>query len=294
MAIAPITLGDTNARLKINAAIEKANLVDSKADTTDLADAIEEESNTRAESIAALATSLEDEANTRSASVAALSQSIQDESLTRSGQDGLRVQYHQAGYICSRPGESGKFFTSDIDGAPSAVTAISDSLKVLTADGMVARLPGESRLAPVAVFKVEPGHRYRARFVFRRSTDSEDPANDAVRLGLRWLTNAKAGLATEALVDLLDLRAADGRLEYSFVFSTVDGDDAAAPAGAVYVRPFVRTFSLGVTDVEIIEVTDLTLAADYSPDLSVYRNEIAGLQQQVADALARIETLESI
>ncbi|MBD3847115.1 hypothetical protein IED13_15505 [Bosea sp. SSUT16] len=193
-----------------------------------------------------------------------------------------------------RPGEPGRFFTSTLDGEPTSVTPIADVLKVIGIDGRVAQLVGAGQLAPIAAFRVEPGHQYRVRFAFRRSVDSEDPAGDAVRMGLRWLKNDKAGLATTVLADLLDLRVAHGRLEHSYNFATVSADniDAAAPAGAIYVRPFIRTFSFGATQVEAIELTDLTLASDYSPDLTLYRNEIAGLRQRLDDALARIETLE--
>ena len=109
------------------------------------------------------------------------------------------------------------------------------------------------------------------------------------------LTNAKAGLSTTVLADLLDLRVANGRLEYRFNFATVAADnvDAAAPDGAVYVRPYLRTFSYGTTQVEVIEVTDLSLASDWSPDVTALQNEIAGLTQRLDDALARIETLET-
>lgn len=205
-----------------------------------------------------------------------------------------RALYSEVGPMRERPGEPGRFFSATLDGAPSNLPPIADGIKLLTADGLVARLPGGATIATIAAFRIEPGHRYRARFVFRRSQDSEDPAGDAVRLGLRWLCNDKTGLTTAVLADLLDLRVANGRLEYSFAFATVEADDidAAAPAGAVYVRPFVRTFSFGITDVEAIELTDLTLAAAYTPDLSAYRNEIAGLQQQLSEALDRITALE--
>lgn len=249
MAIEPIQPNDTQARAKINAAIDLAN-----------------------QSAAALVF----------------------EAASRVAGDAARALYSEVGPMRQRPGEPGRFFTAALDGAPSVVQPIADGLKVLTADGLVARLPGGNRLGPISVVRVEPGHQYRARFVFRRSGDSEDPANDAVRMGLRWLKNDKSGLGEAVLADLLDLRVDNGRLEFSFNFATVAADniDAVAPAGSVYVRPFIRTFSFGVTDVEVIEVTDLTLAADYSPDLALYRNEIAGLRQQLDDALARIEVLE--
>lgn len=206
-----------------------------------------------------------------------------------------RALYSEVGPMRDRPGEPGRFFTATLDGAPSVVAPIADNLKVPSPAGLVAQLAGAGRLAPIAAFRVEPGHQYRARFAFWRSVDSEDPAGDAVQLGLRWLTSSKAGLSSTELANLLDLRVENGRLEYVFNFATVAADniDAAAPAGAVYVRPYIRTFSYGTTQVEVIEVTDLTLAADWSPDVTSLRNEIAGLTQRLDDALARIATLET-
>lgn len=236
MAIAPITLGDTQSRAKINAAIAEANKVGSKAEAGDVL---------------------------------------------------ARALYSEVGPMRDRPGEPGRFFTSVFDGAPDSAPPIGDEMKVLSADGLVAQLVGAGKIAPIAPIRVEPGHHYRARFVFRRSVDSDDPAGDAVQMGLRWLTNTKAGISTTVLADLLDLRVANGRLEYRFNFAATAGDDidAAAPSGAVYVRPYLRTFSYGTTQVEVIEVTDLSLASDWSPDVTALLNEIAGLTQ-------RLEALE--
>lgn len=239
-------------------------------------------------------TDARDKTNTAFEKIDAVDSALSAEVQARGDGDVVRALYSEVGPMRQRPGEPGRFFTATLDGAPSVVVPIADGMKVLTADGLVARLPGGGRIGPISVFRVEPGHQYRARFVFRRAEDSEDPANDAVRLGLHWLKNDKGGLGETVLADLLDLRVENGRLEFSFNFATIAAGNinAVAPAGAVYVRPFIRTFSFGVTDVEVIEVTDLTLAADYSPDLMLYRNEIAGLRQQLDDALARIETLE--
>lgn len=261
MAIAPIQLNDTQARAKMNAAIVEANKVAGKAD----------------------AAALQQEVAARQLQGNSLQQSI-----------ATRALYSDVGPMRQRPGEPGRFFAATLEGEPSTLEPIGDDIKILTADGRVARLSGAKLIGPIAAFRVEPGRQYRARFVFRRSQDSEDPANDAVRLGLRWLKNDKSGAGDTALATFPDILVANGRLEYAFNFARVDAEniDAVAPADAVYVRPYLRTYSLGVTDVEVIEVTDLTLAADYSPDLTLYMNEIAGLQQRLDDALARIETLE--
>jgi hypothetical protein len=133
------------------------------------------------------------------------------------------------------------------------------------------------------------------RYVVQRSVDTVDPSNDAIRFGVRWLNKDKGGLSTHELANILDVDISSGRLEYQFNISLTDDTniDAVPPASAVYFRPFVRTFGGGTTLVEVIEVTDLSLASDWSPDVSEYRREIAGLQQAVADALDRIQALES-
>lgn len=86
-----------------------------------------------------------------------------------------------------RPGEAPSFFAAEVDGEPDTLEPLSSADVAASTDGKVAKIDGAGVIAPVAVWRIEPGHLYRVRFVVRRAIDTEDPANDAVRLGVRWL-----------------------------------------------------------------------------------------------------------
>lgn len=282
MAISPITVGDTNARAKINDAITKANLVDSKANSSALT----------TEAAARLAAD--------QAEAAARLAADQAEATARSNGDALRPKFTEMGISKTRPGEPGAFFGYSVDGLPDSILPVGNEFKTITNNGSVVVVDGSQTgggftLSTVPVFSVEPGHQYRIRFVFRRITNSPDPSNDTVSMGVRWLNNAKGPEAFGLLLHVLDLTTSNGRVEYAFNVSTSDAPniDLIAPSGAVYFRPFIVAYGNGVTEIEVIEVTDLSIAVDWSPDVTELRNQIAGIQAQLDAALDRIEVLEA-
>ncbi|MGQ3213017.1 MAG: hypothetical protein ACT6U0_28560 [Shinella sp.] len=195
----------------------------------------------------------------------------------------------------TRPGEAISYFTDEVDGDPAVLAPLPGAAAVASAYGNVVKIAGAGIVAPVAAWRIEPGHLYRVRFVVRRAVDTEDPANDAVRLGVRWLKSDKTGAATTELANLLDITVADGRVEYVFTLATVGADDvdAAPPADGVYFRPFIRTFGGGETHVEVIQVVDATDAVVWSPDVELLMREIAALTAQVQSLTDRVTTLES-
>ncbi|MCJ8051679.1 hypothetical protein GB928_004185 [Shinella curvata] len=194
-----------------------------------------------------------------------------------------------------RPGEAPSFFTAEVDGEPDTLEPLSSADVAASTDGKVAKIDGAGVVAPVAVWRIEPGHLYRVRFVLRRAVDTDDPANDAIRLGVRWLKSDKSGSATAALANLLDVTVADGRVEYVFTLATVSGDDvdAVSPPDGVYFRPFVRAFGSGETYVEVIQVVDATDAVVWSPDVELLMREIASLTAQVISLNDRVSSLEA-
>jgi hypothetical protein len=306
--IQPVTTNDTQAINKVNAAIAEANKVAGKADQGALndeaaarADAVNREATARQAAdqreaeARAKADAAEAEARVKgdAGEAAARREADEIEEAARLAGDMVRATFADVASGTSRPGESGNFFAGSVDGEADKLTPI--SAKATSPQGAVAVLEGAGTVASIAAFRIEPGRQYSVRFAVQRATDTDDPSNDAIRLGARWLKGDKGGLATVELANLLDVTVSDGRLEYVFNLAAQDAQniDAVSPASAVYFRPFVRTFGNGVTHVEVIEVVDLTTSIDWSPDVSQYRREVAGLVQIVRDLQDRIQTLEA-
>lgn len=203
--------------------------------------------------------------------------------------------YGEASADRDRPGEVRKFWTSTLDGAPSALTPISASWVVATGFGAAVRLTGAQHLAPIAATMIEPGRQYRIRAAYRANSTT-DPDGDTVQLGIRWLDKDKAGLSTTEAVNVLDFSTADGRANTSVVVAktAATGVDVVPPSGAVYMRPFIRTFSAdGQIDVDVLEVVDLYDAVDWSPDVESVENRMSTAEQDIDDLEDRATTLET-
>lgn len=303
MAIDHISVGDVESISKINQAIDKANLVDDKADKSALLaeitarqDGLAGESAARisadnAEAVARAAgdASLQSEL---AAEVAARQVAVAAEAVERGSGDLARPTYAESVPSQWRPGDAARFFTSDL---VTGAQPISDEWRIISASGAVIAIPGAGKVAPRPPCRIEPGHQYRIRVVFQRGTDTDDPANDAVRVGLQWLTKTKADGGMTVCADVLDVTVASGRLEFSFNIARENSDniDFVAPSTAIYARPFVQAFGSGITHVEVVEIVDLSIAADWSPDVSTLQREIAGLRAQIESLNDRISTLET-
>lgn len=321
MAIDHISVGDTGSISKINQAIDEANKVAGKAEQSALtseisartsadaglqsqinlratSSALASETSARQSADANLQTQIAAEVTARQQAVSGEAQARQSadqaEADARISEDAKRPVYGQT-QPPIRPGEAIRFFTDDLDGEPSALAPLPDSAAVSSQFGKVAQIAGAGTVAPLAVWRIEAGHLYRVRFVVRRAVDTEDPANDAVRLGVRWLSASKDGVGTTQLANILDLTVEDGRVEYVFTLATADASDvdAVPAAGGIYFRPFVRAFGSGVTHVEVIQVVDATDAVVWSPDVELLQREIASLNAQIQTLSDRVQTLES-
>lgn len=194
-----------------------------------------------------------------------------------------------------RPGEAVSFFTAQLIGRPESMSPLPADSVAASDAGQVVALVGAGQIAPIYPWRIEPGRVFNIRFVVKRSVNTEDPSNDAVRLGVAWLKSDCAGAGTTDLANLLDITTDDGRLEFNFRLATAAANDidAIPPTAGVYFRPFVKTFGSGITHVEVIEVTDATNSVAWSPNVDLLRREIAGLTARLQIALDRIEALEA-
>lgn len=192
-----------------------------------------------------------------------------------------------------RPGERPAMWSDDIVGAPSALTPLADS--VTRQDGAAIAVTGAGTRAPRWVLRLEPGRVYRIRFVVRRTTNSPDPANDAVNLSVQWMNSAKSAISTTTLASLTDLTTGSGRVEHTFNISTASGAevDAVAASGTIYARPYVETFGLlCVTDIEVISALDITEWGIYAGgDLTSLDSRVDALES--LDAGDRLDVIEA-
>lgn len=264
MAIAPIALGDTTARAKMNAAIEKANLVDTKADAAALTAEGQARQVAIAQETAARQTAIAQEAAARQAAILALPLPMPVE---------------------NRPGDAPLNFGLSLPQGETLVPPIDAAMLRYDENGRVARLIGDAVLAQRHLFAVELGRRYLATFVVQRRVNSPDPDNDAIRCALAWYDAGKGrligGSGLTVVQDLLGLTTGSGRQVVRAVVSRAPGSDIdiVAPAAARYVRPCVQTFgTLVQNDVEVMSWADITDAQAFAPDVSALDGRVAAVE----------------
>lgn len=250
MVIAPITPNDPQSRAKMNQAIAEANR---------------------------LGVDLAAETEARGTADAALAPK-QDLAGTQAG-----------------PGEAPSFWTADLDDPAGAPDPLTDQARVVGSDGAVIRVSGAAVVANRGYVRIEPGRLYKARYVVRRRTNSPDPSDDGVRCAIRWYGQAKEPLSggVSVVEDLLDLKVADGRVSVAAVASRMAGSQVTvvAPAGARYGKGYVQTYGIGgVTDVEIIELVDITDSSLFAPDVEDFDARLMAVESlDIGDRIGAIE-----
>lgn len=252
--IAKIAEGDSAVQQALTALIDQERL--------DRVEAIAGEQAARQDAFAA-------EADTRDRAISAVAASNRAFSLAALAAKG-------------RIGEAVGLATAETGGAPGVVQPLSATALKLGARGMVVEVSA-GVVATVAVYPLEPGRQYRARFVVERIQDTAAPTIDAIRLAVCWLKADKSLLEVGILDDLKDITVASGRVEHSYIIGMSDADniDVLAPPGAMYARLYVRTYGAGLTHVEAAEWTDLTATLDWSPDVSEFRNEVTAANVEI-------------
>ncbi|SOC45774.1 parallel beta helix pectate lyase-like protein, partial [Rhizobium subbaraonis] len=296
MAIAPITVGDVDSINKINQAIEKANLVDGKAEQA-------------AVDAKASQTALDAEVSARTSAVTALQAQVNAKAsksaldttnaavATKASQADLDMTAADVGAgNWSRPGEAGRLWTQQVEGNPGQTPPLPTSMVAVDSEGSVVRVTGAKTVGPIRATRIEPGRIYRVRFVVRRRENPADPSSHTVRLAVRWLARGKGALSTAMGIvqDIAALTVAGGRTEISAVIarSAGVGVNLVAPSGAVYFRPFVQTYGDdGVTDIEVVDVVDITDAVSVPVDVGQFESRVEALES--ADAATRLDEVES-
>lgn len=277
MAIAPIRVGDTSARAKMNDAITQANDVPSKASQGQL-------SAQAASLIAAIAQEAAARASAMVAEAAARQSAIMALPLSH--------------IIQHRPGDApAEFCRTLTDGEAADIGPLPSSILRYSESGRVVRLTGDDVVAPRHLYPLEPGRLYLATFAVRRAVNSSDPDNDAVRCALAWYGQGKGRLSStpQAVVqDMAGLTTGSGRRVVSAVVSRMGGAqvDIVAPAGARYARPYVQTYgTLVQNDVEVIEWRDITNATLVSPDVDAVEARLSAIESlALGDRLSVVES----
>jgi|GEM_PF-4143396 len=159
---------------------------------------------------------------------------------------------HQPYEAATRPGDSPGLYTSDHAGAPVSVTPLTAVNVVVGAEGRSYRLTVAGVVAVREAIWAIPNRSYKFRAAYRRIVDPSDPLSDAVQTGVAWLDASYAMISLEVLNNDGAATVANGIRSFAF-------DLSAAPSGAKFARPYVRTFGTGnTTDVEEIAITDVT------------------------------------
>ncbi len=190
-----------------------------------------------------------------------------------------------------RPGDTPWMHSSGIAGGdPYALVPLTNV--TVTGEGAVARIDGSGVISDRHLRAMEPDRQYGVRFALRRAVNSPDPAGDSVRLAIAWYDRFGSLSGTTALENLSPLTTAMGRQSRFFIVSRLPGDDVvAAPAGAVYGRPFIQTYGAGgQTDVEVIDWEDVTGNEVWSPDVGDIQGRVVALES--LDVGARLGALE--
>jgi hypothetical protein len=230
MAISHLSEGDLDALGKLNAAIDKANLVDDKAQKGDVDARFGVILSTIVSVRAAIASSVSAERRAReladqsertdrqaadAAEEAERVATLTAEREARELADQTETTQRLAGDEAERSARIAGVAelqavkaerTELLDGqiAPgeepllwtqditnAAGAALDPALAATGSHGRVIRVSVPTTISRRGFVKLEPGRAYRARFAVRRIANSPDPSNDGVRLGIRWFSQAK-------------------------------------------------------------------------------------------------------
>lgn len=192
-----------------------------------------------------------------------------------------------------RPGDAPEAWSGQVAGLPEAMVPVANPDVRLTADGRVLRLTGEQLVAPRWWLRLDPTRKYQVRWIYTRPADVVDPAGASVRAQMAWLDGAGSSVQGSTTINTRTPSASAGRQVVTAVMAAAAAADVTVvwPAGAAYARPWLQTYQAGsVTDLEAIEIADLTDLGGFSPDLTALQASVAAL----APIPARVTALETL
>lgn len=153
-----------------------------------------------------------------------------------------------------RPGDSRSLFIltngSAIQIPPSAVGSV---------DGTVLRVTGTAKVEAQVPTPIEPNKPYSFSVAYRRFTDSNDPANDGIIAGLKWLNGFKKEIGSINIVADNTLLVSSGRRTQQAIvgLAGTSGATVFAPTGARYAVPFLQTFGgAHQTNIEVCSIDE--------------------------------------
>ncbi|MDH0871790.1 hypothetical protein [Agrobacterium pusense] len=116
-------------------------------------------------------------------------------------------------------------------------------MTLITSTMLADSLPGGAQLWTRQDTDVEQGVLATAEWRIVRLVNSSDPLSDAVDLGITWLDKNKNRLGADHQVRRVAIQTFDGVVSHRISVSKGHEDaDLVAPNGAVYARPYVRTY----------------------------------------------------
>lgn len=192
-----------------------------------------------------------------------------------------------------RPGDAPDLFTGSTVGDGSSLSSPPAGVANDNVDGAAWRTSGAATVATRRNLPLEAGVTYVVRWAARRATDPLDPLGDAVEYNIAWLDANKALISTQ-VVNSASLVIASGLLTVSKTVSRDMAADITTPAGARYMRPFVKTYGAAgtLTDIEVIDAWRSNGTpgpagndGDLTPEAEALRDEMLTLK---ADTLAAV------
>lgn len=181
-----------------------------------------------------------------------------------------------------RPGDVHKAYTHSLDGGdPDLLAPLAPALvKVRAGRGAVIEMTGEMTVASREYVTIEEARRYALRAAVHRQTDSPDPSNDGIAVGLAWYNHNKvrlSGGSAETLSEPLNdfvVSSGLGLLLGIVAREPVEGATTIIPpAGAVYARRFLRTYGgAHQTDLSILDIRDISDLPALGADLLAQAN----------------------